>query len=64
MSPKLMIALAEQLENERRRDCQHRRLLLPLFGDRDRGTSANRSSIRLVRLISGFNSTAARSSPR
>jgi hypothetical protein len=63
MSPKLMMALAKQFENERRRDWQQRQLLSQLIAERRRGTSANRPAIRLAQLMSGFRLAAARCRP-
>jgi hypothetical protein len=50
MHPRLMMAFAERLEIERRRECQQRQLVSQLIAG---GTSPKRPA-RRARLVSGF----------
>jgi hypothetical protein len=53
MHPRQMMQLAEQLEIERRRECQQRQLVSQLIADIRRGTSRERPA-RPAELVRGF----------
>jgi hypothetical protein len=53
MHPRLMMAFAERLEIERRRECQQRQLVSQRIADYGRGTSPKRPA-RRTRLVSRF----------